>query len=141
MKKIECYFCNISLYKFLLNVLIIYLAASIYPSYIRLGNSNIYNIAALIVTALALTFIQGVSKEAKKRLNLKIKNDWVWIFIYAVINSIGLWLLARGANYTGFGIVSSFIAVVLGTVLALVQYLVRKVVFPVKKEEKRKKKR
>lgn len=110
------------------NGLIIYLAAYFYPGTVVLGNASLSSMAALIVTAILLTLIISQVEPLLKLTKVKLKGDFSLAVVYGLVNIIGLWIIARAASYTGFGISTVSVAVVLGVVLNLARYLVWKLV-------------
>lgn len=104
------------------NATVIYLVSFFYPSAIVLGNAVLPNWVGLIVASLLLTLFLILVIPVVKTLKLKVGNDLSWSLIYGTVNIIGLWLLARIAAYTGFGISSVLVAIVLGIILNTIQY-------------------
>ncbi|OGG27360.1 hypothetical protein A2960_00135 [Candidatus Gottesmanbacteria bacterium RIFCSPLOWO2_01_FULL_39_12b] len=107
---------------FLLNGILIYLGSVILPDLIVLGNAFLPNWLGAAVTSLLLTAILSQVEPVIKALNLKISNDLFLGVVYGGVNIVGLWILARIAEWSGFGIASVYVAVVLGIVLDLAQY-------------------
>ncbi len=117
------------LFKMLIaNGLIIYLAAYFYPGTVVLGNASLSSMAALVITAILLTLIISQVEPLLKLVKVKLQGDFSMAVVYGLVNIIGLWIIARAAIYTGFGISTVSVAVILGIVLNLVQYLVWKLV-------------
>ena len=117
------------LFKMLIaNGLIIYLAAYFYPGSVVLGNASLSSMAALIVTAILLTLIISQVEPLLKLAKVRLKGDFAMAIVYGLVNIIGLWIIARTAIYTGFGISTVSVAVILGVVLNLAQYFVWKLV-------------
>ena len=110
------------------NGLIIYLAAYFYPGSVVLGNASLSSMAALIVTAILLTLIISQVEPLLKLAKVRLKGDFAMAIVYGLVNIIGLWIIARTAIYTGFGISTVSVAVILGVVLNLAQYFVWKLV-------------
>ena len=117
------------LFKMLIaNELIIYLAAYFYPGSVVLGNASLSSMAALTVTAILLTLIISQVEPLLKLAKVRLKGDFAMAIVYGLVNIIGLWIIARTAIYTGFGISTVSVAVILGVVLNLAQYFVWKLV-------------
>lgn len=125
MKKENKCICQPWVYIFLLNALAIHITSIIFPSLVVLGNNNIYPLAALVFTSLILTAVLSQIQTIAAFLKLKIKKN-SWRLTYTAANILLLWLIARGAYYTGFGLTSFLIAIALGIVLSTVQSLVWK---------------
>lgn len=118
------------------NAIVIYLASTLFPSNIVLGNAMLYAWAALgissILLTLLLSLIVPVFRTSKLITN---KEPYSELIYYGAVNILGLWLLARAAIYTGFGISSLFVAIILGVVLTIFQGEVRKRVESEKSKE------
>lgn len=106
----------------LINLAAIYIASLLYPEDIVLGNSLLPGGIALLIVSAVLTLIATQVPLIMKTLRLKLTNQWLLGIVYAITNIIILWLVARAAYYTGFGISSLLIALILGLVLAILQY-------------------
>ncbi len=79
-------------------------------------------IAALLSGFLLLILAVGIEK-IKKSLSLKMKEKEEIVAFYVLPNMVAIWLIARLANLTGFGIVSFWVAVILGAFVGLWQKL------------------
>ena len=134
MKKAEKNMLNLWATIFLANALLIYVASLLYPAYIVLGNDSLSPWAATVVTSLILTLILAIAYPLVKSMKLKKDKDLISTIFYIAINIVGVWLLARGAIYTGFGITSYLVALVLGAILVLSQYIIWKVSLERKKK-------
>lgn len=126
MKKAEKNILNMWASIFLANAVLIYIASMLYPAHIVLGNDSLSSWAATVVTSIILTLILAIAYPLVKSMKLKKDKDLISNIFYIVINILGVWVLARGAIYTGFGVTSYLVAVVLGAVLAISQYLIWK---------------
>jgi len=126
MKKGEKNILNMWASIFLANAVLIYIASMLYPAHIVLGNDSLSSWAATVVTSIILTLILAIAYPLVKSMKLKKDKDLISNIFYIVINILGVWVLARGAIYTGFGVTSYLVAVVLGAVLAISQYLIWK---------------
>ena len=124
MKKTEKNLLNLWASIFLTNSVLIYIASMLYPAHIVLGNDALSRWAATVVTSLILTLILAISYPLVASMKLKKDKELISNIFYIAINIIGVWLLARGAIYTGFGITSFIVAVVLGAILAISQYFI-----------------
>ena len=110
----------------LANAIVLYVASMVVPASVVLGNNAVSNWLAAILTALILTAALYGIKPVLKAVNLQVKGDLSINITYFVTNMAGLWVLGRLANYTGFGVSSFVVVIVLGFVLNLVQYFVWK---------------
>jgi uncharacterized membrane protein YvlD (DUF360 family) len=95
-----------------------------------LGNASLNSVVAAIVTSFLLAAIVSLIKPVLRELKVKIENENYKILILLVINIFGLWILARLAAYTGFGIVRFWVAIVLGVILTILHWALGKYVLP-----------
>lgn len=115
------------------NALVIYVSWMFYPQHVVLGNANMSMWASLVVVSLLLTLILSQVPKLLQVLKVKMKNEMMMGVYYGIGNIFGLWLIGRGAVYTGLGISSAIVAVVLGLILNLGQFLIWKFLFAEKK--------
>lgn len=111
---------------FVVNAAILYLISILLPNFVVLGNDSLSVFAALIVSSLILTLILTQVYPLIKTLKIKADSELFWSFIYTIANIGALWLIARGATHTGFGISSFLVAIELGIVLVIAQYFIWK---------------
>ncbi len=124
MKKNKNYMLFVSIG--IVNAITLFLANILFPTEIVLGNSTWSPILSAIITGILLSAVMGLPEPLMKTLNVKIKNEMHLALVYLVFNVVGLWVLARFANYFGFGVTSFVVVLVLGFVLNLVQFFVWK---------------
>ncbi|MBU0998237.1 hypothetical protein KJ570_01765 [Patescibacteria group bacterium] len=87
------------------NGILIYLANQIFPSKFVLGNFRLTLVIAVLVSSFALTlFLELVSFRLIKVKKIKFDNKKRF-GLFWLANFIGLWLIARLAPLTGFGVV------------------------------------
>ena len=108
------------------NAVIIYLAGILFPHNVAIGNTSVESWASILVTALLVTVVLMLVEPSLKALKIKVSNSAHIGIIYGIVNILALWILARGANWTGFGITSLWVAVILGLVLNLAQFVIWK---------------
>ena len=105
------------------NAIVIYLASLLFPMLVVLGNDKVPNILALLFTALLLTLILSLVAPVSKILKLKVTGDLSINTAYGIANIAGLWVLGRLASFIGLGISSFVVAIVLGVILSIVQFV------------------
>jgi uncharacterized membrane protein YadS len=105
------------------NAIVIYLASLLFPMLVVLGNDKVPNILALLFTALLLTLILSLVAPVSKILKLKVTGDLSINTTYGIANIAGLWVLGRLASFIGLGISSFVVAIVLGVILSIVQFV------------------
>jgi hypothetical protein len=87
------------------NGILIYLANQIFPLKFVLGNFRYTSLYAILISSFLLTlFLEFVSLSLMKLKKMKFDGKRRFS-IFWVANFIGLWLLARFAPITGFGVV------------------------------------
>lgn len=109
----------------LANSLLIYLAATVYPSNFALGTAFVPTGIAPLAAGLVLTLICKVGKGLVKSLGVELKGRYSKFLYYWLVNSIGIWVVARFSTYTGLGISAYYWAVGLGFVASILQWLLR----------------
>ena len=110
----------------LVNSGVIYLAHLLNSVNIVLGTYRISAILAAVLSGLLITAITRLVKLS--RITAKIgflKGRYLMFVFYGLVNSAGVWLIARFAWATGLGITSFLWAFVLGFALCFGQWLVR----------------
>lgn len=112
----------------LVNSLVVYLASYFYPVDFVLGTYMLTPVFAALLTGF---LIAGTGRLAKavfaKRVSKWLKGRFGMFVFYFLVNSIAVWLFARLAPVTGFGITAFYWAFVLGLTLSLIQWGVRQV--------------
>ena len=107
---------------YFVNAVILYFASLLFPNLVVFGTASITYWEALLVTALLITAALMLTAPIAKTLKFSISDPKLMGLTYGVVNITAVWILARNANWTGFGVSSSWIALVLGVVLNLVQF-------------------
>lgn len=108
-----------------INSTLIFLASVLYPHIYVLGSAFAPLPVAVVVSGFFLTLLCKLGKKLTNKLNGKIKGRLGMLIYYWVINSVALWLVARFAPFTGFGITAFYWAFALGFATNLGQWLVR----------------
>ncbi len=115
------------------NAIVLYVGSMLFPTDLVLGNNILSPVLAALVTGTILSAVMALLEPILKSLKLKIKNEMHLALVYLVFNILGLWVLAKLANYSGFGVSSYMVVVVLGLVLNTLQYGVWKMLDSKKK--------
>lgn len=118
--------------KFLLiwvvNSLVIWAASSLYSSNFVLGTASISLTGAVIISGFLVTLLCKLAKILFiKLINLKKTSRVAMFVFYWLINAAAVWITARLAPYTGFGISSFYWAIILGFVLNFFQWVFRQI--------------
>lgn len=87
----------------LVNTVVLYLAAMIAPQHFELGSEFISELSAAFLSGLLVTLFAWVAKPIVGAIKIKLKGTITMFFFYWAANFIAIWLVARFASYTGFG--------------------------------------
>ena len=104
------------------NAIVLYVGSMLFPTDLVLGNNILSPVLAALVTGTILSAVMALLEPILKSLKLKIKNEMHLALVYLVFNILGLWVLAKLANYSGFGVTSYIVVIILGLVLNTLQY-------------------
>lgn len=104
------------------NSIFFYLAFLLWPSAVVLGNNIRSPIVASMLSGFLLTVVVALAPPIMRLTGLKIKEESKQALFYLIFNVVGIWLIARLATFTGFGVVSFWVAVALGIVVNFLQW-------------------
>ena len=110
-----------------LDSLLLYLATVVYPAAYTLGTFRLSTLWAAIVAGFIWTALVWFSEPIVSIVKLKVTDKMKMVF-YLFANFVSLWLVARIAFFSGFGVASFVWVFVLALVANFVQYFVMKVV-------------
>lgn len=108
-----------------INSTLIYLAHVLYPMDFVLGTALFSLPTAVVVAGFLLTLLCKLGKFFTNKLKGKVKGRLGMLVYYWLVNGVAIWLIARFAPYTGFGITRFYWAFVLGFATNLGQWVVR----------------
>jgi len=110
-----------------LDILIIFLGLMLYPENMVFGNDLVSPFIGFLIALCVVFLFQYLSISLVTTSYIrKYKSETVKLTGMAVMNIAGVWLVGRFARFSGFGISSFWIAVILGIILTLAVYLVKK---------------
>ena len=109
------------------NASIFLLANNIYPRNYVLGNAVIPPVFAGIFAGFLLTIFTKAVRPILNKLGIKTQGRLTMIVFYLGLNSFGIWLIARLAIISAFGIPAFYWAFPLGGVAWLGQWLSRQI--------------
>ncbi len=109
----------------LVNSVLLFAASWLYPSDFVLGNAALDKNIAGIFSGFLLTLFCKISKPLLKKLELHFQGRYKMFVTYWLINSLGIWVIARLEAVSGLGISAYYWAFGLGFVASFVQWLVR----------------
>ena len=90
------------------------------------GNARLAPFLASLISGFLLTVADTLTMPVFDALKIKLKDEWQWALVFLFVNVLGVWVLARYADLTGVGVANAWVAVMLGFILNLVQWLVWK---------------
>jgi uncharacterized membrane protein YvlD (DUF360 family) len=106
------------------NSLVLFIFNNFLPKDVVLGNGWLSSVMAIILMGLLLTVLDHVFKHVNKmRFHLKGRN--MLMAYYLMANVVSFWILARIPSFSGFGITSFWMAILLGIAVTMVQWLTR----------------
>lgn len=111
---------------FVINAAIVWLANALFPNNVVLGTWSISKPWAIIHSMGILALIDTFTIPFIRICELKYKKNLTsmhWMIIYFLVNTGGIWLIARFAGEIGLGISSWLVAILLGIVFDLFQGL------------------
>jgi hypothetical protein len=108
------------------NTIVLHFANIFFPKYMEFGTHELSYTFALFLSmgilALAGTFAIPFVR-IYENMRSKMFGSKEWMGLYFLINTAGIWIIARFAFQLGFGISSWMVAVALGAVLDVAQGL------------------
>src|SRR3989344_7512638 len=107
------------------NSALMYLVNYLMPNYYVLGNVNFTPMSAGLVAGFALTLVGFIAKTFAKGAGLTKRGRYPMFLYYGLANSAGVWVIARVADLTGFGIARFYWALLLGFLASATHWLVR----------------
>lgn len=98
------------------------------PENFALGTWKLTGLEASIYSGFWITFVIWIFWDLILAKDIKLGGTksffWFWL-----ANTIGIWITAHMGQFTGFGISSLYLAIILGLVINMCQRLVRKFIF------------
>jgi len=108
------------------NGVIIYFASQIFPTKFVLGNFRFTALLSILVSAFSLTlFLEIVSIGLSKVKKIKFDSNNRFVTFW-IANFLGLWLIARMAPLTGFGVVRFTWLIGLSFLVNILQSIIHK---------------
>lgn len=107
------------------NTLVLSLANSLYPDFFELGNANLNSTLAAVFSGFLLTVLLFLARGLARTQELPKKGRFVMFVYYWLAGSAGIWLIARIATVSGFGIARYTWAIAAGFATALSHWILR----------------
>ncbi len=106
----------------IVNSLLVYLATRLMPANYVLGNVRHSVLSGAIVAGFVWTALVWIFKKALKNFKARMAQNQGRILFYIAVNFVVVWVVARFAPYTGFGLTSFVWAFVLGLAGSIVHF-------------------
>lgn len=109
------------------SAIVFYLADLLIPNLVEFGNIVVIPGQAILTAALGVGVIAALVDEIARDFNLEFSEN-AWMFIYFLVNSGTIYVMARTpvSNSIGIGIVAFWVALGLGFFVNLAQFVVWK---------------
>lgn len=91
-----------------------------------LGSANITKPVSALVFSLILSIVFSLLRPAAARMDLKIKDERVWVAISFAANIVVIWIIKRLANITAVGISSILFVLIVATIVTLSEIQIEK---------------
>lgn len=108
----------------IVNIALLYLANKLFPLYYTLGNNLFTPMQAAVFSGLIWNWVLWNAGSELKKFELDTKSAMGMMLEYLAINFVTVWLIARFAYMTGFGVASFLYVFGLAFVANFVQYKV-----------------
>lgn len=112
------------------NSILLYVAFSLYPLNFVLGNFRFGAIPSALWSGFAWTFITWLFKPVISKFNIKLNGLLMKSAFYLAANFVAIWITARMAPVTGFGVSSFTYVLGLAVVAEIAQLAVWNIVVP-----------
>ena len=112
-------------YYWIVNIILFSLAYAFYPNAFELSNINIAVVPSAIFSAFLFTVLTCLARGCAKARKITNRGRIFMFLYYWAVSSAGIWIVARMANVSGFGIARYTWAIGLGFVSAFVHWRVR----------------
>lgn len=112
----------------LTNTFVIYILGLAFPDVLVLGNAKLVSLEASVYSAFWLTFFVWCMWDFIFIRGVKLEPAPLAFLYFFTVNSLGVWLVTRYSEYTGFGITSFVWAFVVGLIANSLQRFVWKYV-------------
>ena len=105
------------------NSTVFYFASLVLSGLVVTGNARLAPFMASIVSGFLLTVADAVTAPVFESLKIKLKDEWQWALAYLFVNVLGVWVIARYADLTGVGVATAWVAVVIGIICNIGQWV------------------
>jgi uncharacterized membrane protein YvlD (DUF360 family) len=107
------------------NSIILSLASSLFPNGFEMGNAYLSIPLASILSGFLLTAILLIARGLARSIDLPKRGRYIMFVYYWVAASVGIWIIARIASVSGFGIARYYWAIGAALITAFIHWGVR----------------
>ena len=107
----------------LVDTVVLYLAALSLPSYFELGSEAVSELPGAFLSALFIGLFNWAAKPILASFKIKLEGTARMFIFYWVSNFVAIWLVARFAVYSGFGMASFYWGIGLALFMNTAQYV------------------
>lgn len=107
------------------NTIVLSLANTFFPDYFELGTASLSAPMAAVFSAFLITSLLFMAKGLSRKKMFKMEGRYIMFAYYWLSAFAAVWLVARIADVSGFGVASFVWAVALGFVVSLANWAVR----------------
>lgn len=107
----------------IVNSVLLYFTPYVFPDFLVVGNARLTAFMAAVVSGFMIALACAAVLPVFTWMKIKLNDEWQKMFAFLFINVLSVWFIGRYADLTGVGIASAWIAVVMGLVLYLGQWL------------------
>lgn len=108
----------------LVNSISFLVVRSLVPDLLVVGNVSLSPTTAAFLSGLLLAVAVMLVEPILKVLKIEVNKQSSWGLIYLVVNAEVIWAMGRLADFTGIGLASFWIAILLGIVVTVLQWVV-----------------
>lgn len=112
----------------IIDSVLLYLAAVLFPQYFTIGNWRFSPVMAVIFSGLIWTGLVWFSEPLFRKAGKKLEKDYQMAIFYFIANFAALWVTARLAPFFGFGTTRFIWILGLAFVANLIQFAAWKIV-------------
>ncbi len=104
------------------NSLIVYIAPFIAPGYVVLGNDKSGPVVSAILSGVIIVALMTLGmKLASYAVSFKKGSEAALGGILLIVNTLAIWITARFADITGFGIASFWVSIALAVIVSALE--------------------
>lgn len=110
------------LFFWLINSLVFLVVRSFVPDLLVIGNAFMSATTAAFMSGLLLAVAVMLVEPVFNVFKIKVNKESRWWLIYLFVNTEVIWLLGRLADFSGIGLASFWVAIILGIIVTPLQW-------------------